>query len=172
MVFPSTSLPSFEEKILVTRLWSDWICLFPGSIIVDSLGVCCDANCRSFDRAIKENGGRFSAEFVGGVVAVLRVIPVFLLIILYWAIYSQVIVNIFSSPWLKAHLSSFLIACYPFVACLETLHIFIIFFFRTTRPISTKVGTKHPLIEGFRICSNKGSRLFPRGDNRKIAKIH
>ena len=107
MVFPSTSLPSFEEKILVTRLLPGWICLFPGSIIVDSLGVCCDANCRSFDRAIKENGGRFSAEFVGGVVAVLRVIPVFLLIILYWAIYSQVIVNIFSSPWLKAHLSSF-----------------------------------------------------------------
>lgn len=60
-----------------------------GSIIVDSLGVCCDAGCRKFDNARKSNGGKYPDDFVTGVIAVLRVIPVFLLIILYWAIYSQ-----------------------------------------------------------------------------------
>lgn len=63
---------------------------FLGSIIVDSLGVCCDAGCRKFDNARKSNGGKYPDDFVTGVIAVLRVIPVFLLIILYWAIYSQV----------------------------------------------------------------------------------
>lgn len=60
-----------------------------GSIIVDSLGVCCDAGCRKFDKVRKSNGGKYTDDFVSGVIAVLRVIPVFLLIILYWAIYSQ-----------------------------------------------------------------------------------
>ncbi|XP_061182210.1 solute carrier family 15 member 4-like [Saccostrea echinata] len=60
-----------------------------GSIIVDSLGVCCQAGCRNFDKARNANGGKYKDDFVDGVVAVLRIIPVFLLIILYWAIYSQ-----------------------------------------------------------------------------------
>ncbi|XP_048760879.2 solute carrier family 15 member 4-like isoform X2 [Ostrea edulis] len=60
-----------------------------GSIIVDSLGVCCQAGCRKFDKARKSNGGKYTDEFVSGVIAVLRVLPVFLLIIMYWAIYSQ-----------------------------------------------------------------------------------
>ncbi|XP_062579966.1 solute carrier family 15 member 4-like isoform X2 [Saccostrea cucullata] len=60
-----------------------------GSIIVDSLGVCCAAGCRNFDKARNTSGGKYKDEFVDGVVAVLRIIPVFLLIILYWAIYSQ-----------------------------------------------------------------------------------
>ena len=39
-------------------------------------------------------------------------------------------------------------------------------------PISTKLGTKHPWMKGIRICSMKGFRSFPRGDNYEIVKIH
>lgn len=41
----------------------------------------------------------------------------------------------------------------------------VIFFSRTTRPISTKLGTKHSR-------SNEWPRTFPRGDFKEIAKIH
>ena len=41
---------------------------------------------------------------------------------------------------------------------------------RTTRPISTKLGTKHPLVKGNQVCSNEWPRLFPREDNYKIRK--
>ena len=47
-----------------------------------------------------------------------------------------------------------------------------IFFSRTTEPISTKLGTKHPWVKGIQVCSNEGSRHFPRGDNYEIVKIH
>ena len=47
-----------------------------------------------------------------------------------------------------------------------------IFFLRTTEPISTKLGTKIPWLMGIQVCSNDGPRPFPRGDNKKIAKIH
>lgn len=60
-----------------------------GSIIQDSIGVCCNTGCKGFDRARQTNGGRYSNEMVDGVIAVLRILPVFLLIIIYWAIYSQ-----------------------------------------------------------------------------------
>ena len=30
----------------------------------------------------------------------------------------------------------------------------------------------HPWIKGIQVCSNVGSRPFPRRDNREIAKIH
>ena len=40
-------------------------------------------------------------------------------------------------------------------------------FFRTTGPIATKVGTKHPCVQRFQVCSNKGSHLFARGDNNE-----
>ena len=49
-------------------------------------------------------------------------------------------------------------------------HIFI--FSRTIGPISTKPGTKHPWMKGIQVCSNEGSRPFPRGDNYEIEKIH
>ena len=39
-------------------------------------------------------------------------------------------------------------------------------------PISNKLGTRHPWVEGIQICSNEGSRPFPRGDNNEIGKIH
>ena len=59
----------------------------------------------------------------------------------------------------------------PPVICLKTFHIFI-FFSRITRPISTKLGTKHPWVKGIQVCTNKGPHLFPRGDNYEISKIH
>ena len=43
-----------------------------------------------------------------------------------------------------------------------------------TEPISTKLCTKHPSVNGIQVCSNKGTNPFPRGlgDNNEIAKIH
>ena len=49
---------------------------------------------------------------------------------------------------------------------------FKIFFLRTTEPILTKPGTKHPWVMGIQVCSNDGPRSFLREDNNKIAKIH
>ena len=47
-----------------------------------------------------------------------------------------------------------------------------IFFCRITGPISTKIGTKHPWLNGIQVCSNKGPCSFSRGDNYKMLKIH
>ena len=46
-----------------------------------------------------------------------------------------------------------------------------IFFSRTTEPISTKLGTKYPLVKGIQVCSNEWSRPAERGDNWEIIKI-
>ena len=46
------------------------------------------------------------------------------------------------------------------------------FFSRTTRPISTKLGTKHHWMKGIQFCSNERPLPFPRGDNYEIVKIH
>ena len=43
---------------------------------------------------------------------------------------------------------------------------------RSTGPISTKLGTKHPWVSGINICSNEGPCPFPMGDNYEIVKIH
>ena len=48
------------------------------------------------------------------------------------------------------------------IAKLQTLKIF---FLRTTGPISTKLGTKHPLVMGNHVCSIEGPCTFPRADN-------
>ena len=45
-------------------------------------------------------------------------------------------------------------------------------FSRTTGPILTKLGTKYRWMKGIQVCSKKGPRLLPRGDNYEIAKIH
>ena len=45
-------------------------------------------------------------------------------------------------------------------------------FLRTTGPISTKLGTKHPWVKGIQVRTNEGPRPFQRGDNYKTAKIH
>ena len=47
-----------------------------------------------------------------------------------------------------------------------------IFVLRTTGPISTKLGTKHPWVMGIQVCSNEGPSPFPRVDNKKKVKIH
>ena len=77
---------------------------------------------------------------------------------------------VFSSPELKAQVSFSVHLC-PSVrlsVCLsvrlQNFHIFI-FFSRTTGPISTKLGTKHPRVKGIQVCSNEGPHPFPRGDN-------
>ena len=62
-----------------------------GSIIQDSVGVCFATKCRGFDEA----RNKYSNDMVDGVIAVLRILPVFLLIIFYWAIYSQVSIAYF-----------------------------------------------------------------------------
>ena len=46
------------------------------------------------------------------------------------------------------------------------------FFSKTTEPISTKLGTKHPWVKGIQVCSNEERRPFPRGNNYEIVKIH
>ena len=41
-------------------------------------------------------------------------------------------------------------------------------FFRTTCPISTKLGTMSPWVMSIQVCSNEEPNLFPRGDNYEI----
>ena len=43
-----------------------------------------------------------------------------------------------------------------------------IFFSWTTGSISTKLCKKHPWVKGNHVCSNEGSRPFPRWDNTKL----
>ena len=81
---------------------------------------------------------------------------------------SETFIWFFSSPVLKTQvrfsdrLSS---------VCLYIVHTFT-FFSRTTGPISIKLGTKHPWVEGIHVSSNEERRLFLRGDNNELAKIH
>jgi hypothetical protein len=46
-----------------------------------------------------------------------------------------------------------------------------IFFSRTSRPISIKLGIHHPWVKGILNCTNKGPGLLQRGDNLKNAKM-
>jgi hypothetical protein len=46
-----------------------------------------------------------------------------------------------------------------------------VFFSRTSRLISIKVGINHPWVKGILNCSNKGPVPLQRGDNHKNAKI-
>ena len=50
--------------------------------------------------------------------------------------------------------------------------LFIFLSSKTTRPISTKLGTKHYWLKGIQDCSSEGPRPFPKGDNYEMAKIH
>ena len=45
-------------------------------------------------------------------------------------------------------------------------------FSRTSRPISTKLDTKHPLVKGIQLSEIEGLHLFSRGENNEIGKIH
>jgi hypothetical protein len=51
------------------------------------------------------------------------------------------------------------------------MKIFKIFFFRTNRPNSIKLGTSHPWMKGIEVCTNKGPGPFQRGDNKKNVEI-
>ena len=53
---------------------------------------------------------------------------------------------------------------------LLTFHIFILFT-RTTEPMLTKHGTKHPWVKGIQVYSNEKPLPFPRGDDKEKAKI-
>ena len=48
------------------------------------------------------------------------------------------------------------------------------FFLRSTRPISTKFGIRHPWVKGTQVCSYEGPRLFPIGHTNEtdLEKIH
>ena len=41
----------------------------------------------------------------------------------------------------------------------------LVLFSRSTGPISTNLGTKHPLVKGIQVCSKEGPSLSPRVDN-------
>ena len=49
---------------------------------------------------------------------------------------------------------------------------FKILFSRTTRQISTKLGTNHSWLKWIQFSSNDGPRSFRREDNHEITKIH
>jgi hypothetical protein len=80
----------------------------------------------------------------------------------------------FSSPELKAHVSysdcQLSVVC-PSVRLSVNFYIFDVFS-RTTGPISTRLGTNHPWVEGFQVSSNEGDRPSPRGDNSERVKMH
>jgi hypothetical protein len=46
-----------------------------------------------------------------------------------------------------------------------------IFFSRTSRPKSIKLGTNYPWVKGIQVCSNKGPGFLQRGDNHKNVKM-
>jgi hypothetical protein len=45
-----------------------------------------------------------------------------------------------------------------------------IFFSRSSRPISIKLGTNHPQVKGIQNCTNQGPGPFQWGDNKKMKK--
>jgi hypothetical protein len=46
-----------------------------------------------------------------------------------------------------------------------------IFFFRTSKPNSIKLGANYPLVKGIQVYSNKGPGPCHRGDNHKNVKM-
>ena len=38
-----------------------------------------------------------------------------------------------------------------------------IFYSKTSRPITTELGTKHPWVKGIQVCSNEGHSPFSKG---------
>ena len=77
----------------------------------------------------------------------------------------------FSSPERKdkVSFSDCLFSIHLYI-CLLTFHIFN--FSRITRPISTKLGIRHPWVKGIQVASNEEPCPFQRGDNNEIANIH
>ena len=78
---------------------------------------------------------------------------------------------LFSSPELKAQVS--FSDCLSFVCLSVSLSVNFSnfrFFSRSIGPISTKLGTKHPWVEGIQVCSNEVPYPFPTGDNSENIK--
>jgi hypothetical protein len=46
-----------------------------------------------------------------------------------------------------------------------------IFFYRTTGPILTRLGTNHPWVKGIQVFSSKGPDPLQRVDNHKNVKV-
>ena len=61
---------------------------------------------------------------------------------------------------------AFRINCFSSFVDLSNFPIFI--FSRTTRPFSTKPGTKHPWLNGIQTCSNEWPRPFSKGKGSKM----
>ncbi|XP_046366557.1 solute carrier family 15 member 4-like isoform X2 [Haliotis rufescens] len=61
----------------------------PGESVLATVFNVWRKGCGHFDRVKKTNGGTIDDVTVDGAVSVLRVLPVYLLMIFYWAIYSQ-----------------------------------------------------------------------------------
>ena len=84
--------------------------------------------------------------------------------------------TLFSSPELKAQVSfsdqNLSVVRRRCRRCrCRRFHIFM-FFSRTTGPISTKFGTKHPWVKGFKFVQMKGPALCQGEIITQIAKIH
>lgn len=70
-----------------------------GSIIQSSCGVCCQSINKfknpTWKNALQDHGGRYDGQMVEGVKSVMRILPVFILVIIYWAVYSQMSTSLF-----------------------------------------------------------------------------
>ena len=90
-------------------------------------------------------------------------------------IFSIVDHTLFSSPELKAQISFsdplLSVICLSVCPSVCKLFTFSSSSQETTRPISTKLGTKHPWVLGIQVCSNEGPSPFLNGDNKEIGKI-
>ena len=105
----------------------------------------------------------------------LQIYQIFTLLSIHFTLHY--ISPLYSSPELKAEVSfsDRLLSVVCLSVCLfvrlKTFHIFN-FFSKTTWPISTKHATKHPWVKEIQVCSNEGSRPFPRGDNTENVKLY
>ena len=88
------TIHDFAYHVLVNdHHYCVWLFVYcTGSILTGSFGVCRQAVKGgpgiSWDNA--RRSGKYSEQMVDGVTAVCRILPVFALIVVYWAVYSQV----------------------------------------------------------------------------------
>ena len=52
----------------------------------------------------------------------------------------------------------------------ENVKLYFKIFYRTTRPISTKLATKHPLVKGIQVYSNEGPISIKLGTNHPLVE--
>ncbi|KAK3091507.1 hypothetical protein FSP39_020322 [Pinctada imbricata] len=125
-----------------------------GSILQNSIGVCCATKCQSFDRA-REKG--YSEEMVDGVNSVLKMLPIFVFIILFWAIYAQMQSTFFlQGERMDVHIGSVLMP----VAALNVFNNFIIMLTipimdRLVYPLLSKYGRNPTQLQRIGKYSNR-----------------